>query len=120
MYPLRLGITNYMFRSHLHICVLKTARLHPQPPDSISNNHALERRKLGALAWLLWDQSTMVGAQTSRHHWQHVAGVTHAIACRLPAANTRNPLPLYKNTSIQHHKVEHSRLAGTWFPRSGR
>ena len=69
-----------------------TAHCHPHPPDS-SANHALERRKLGALTWLLCDPSTPVGAQTSRHHWQHAEGVNHAVACRLPPANTRNPLP---------------------------
>ena len=73
-----------------------------------------------ALAWLLWDQSTMVGAQTSRHHWQHVEGVSLTIACRLPPANTRNPLPHYKNTSIQHHSQSRTFATGTWFLPYGR
>ena len=38
--------------SYAHIGLPHTAHLHPQPPDSMSN-HALERRKLGALTWLL-------------------------------------------------------------------
>ena len=108
LYFQRLGIQPACGGSHPHHGLPYTAPLHPQPPAPVSNR-ALDSRKLGALTWLLRDPGTTVVAQTSRHRGQHVAGVNHAIACRKPPANTRNPTPLSdtSNTTKSHIRSWH-------------